>query len=73
MVPSGKPSNAFVRYLQPGGSFNEQATGPSGLFVILNPAVMGESFTATAAGATAVGVGQSSDNLVYTLVLTLDP
>lgn len=63
-------STALVRYLADDGTFNTTGTGPSGIFVILDPE-LAETFEAQMGGAAISGEGTagSTNNAAFTLIL----
>lgn len=68
----GDTTDSLVRYLADDGTFNTDGTGPSGIFVILNPGVAEEfevSLDGSATGAT--GSAGSTAGAIFTLVMTV--
>lgn len=64
-------SPAVIRYLQDDGSFTADATGPSGIFVVVNPAPPSEDFEALVDGSpVGGGTAGSANNVVFTLVIS---
>lgn len=64
-------SGAIIRYPQDDGTMGTEGTGANGTFVILGPTATGEDFTATAGGMTGGGTAGTSNNVVFTLILTV--
>jgi hypothetical protein len=74
VVSANDSSAAIVRYLADDGSFGTDATGPSGIFVILDPS-LAEEFTPMMGGAAIGGNGTagSAAGAAFTLVLNVTP
>ncbi|WP_293275497.1 hypothetical protein [Nannocystis sp.] len=65
---NGAATTAKIRYLSDDGvSFNADATGTSGLFVLVSPG-LGEHFTVE--GGTVIGTAGSAKKAVFVLILT---
>jgi hypothetical protein len=70
----GAATGAIVRYLADDGSFTADATGPSGIYVVVNPA-LAEEFEAILDGAvvsTRANKAGSGAPGVFTMNLTVD-
>jgi hypothetical protein len=70
VVSQNDASTAIVRYLADDGTFNADGTGPSGIFVILEP-MLAETFEAQMGGSAISGAGTagSTNNAAFTLIL----
>lgn len=70
VVSTNEGSVALVRYLADDGTFNAEGTGPSGIFVILEP-MLAETFEAQMGGSAISGVGTAgqTDGAAFTLIL----
>lgn len=70
VVSENDASTAIVRYLADDGTFNADGTGPSGIFVILEP-MLAETFVAQMGGSAISGSGTagSTNNAAFTLIL----
>lgn len=73
VVPDDENSGAVIRYLQDDGTFDDVSTGPSGIFVVLNAALMGEDFTAFLdTTELASGTAGAANGAVFSLILNAD-
>lgn len=71
VTPASADSDSVIRFPQADGTFNANATGPSGTFVVFRSAATGEEFMATAGLTSATARTGNAEGVIFTLVLDL--